>query len=155
MARELGLRVTLIDSRPNFATRDRFPEADQVLCVQPEEFAQKVSFEGAPAIILMNHNYQKDLAVLAQVLTSPAEFTYIGALGPHARTEQMLGELRKEGLKMVSHKVDQVRTPIGLDLGADSPQEIALAMLAELLAVKNRRSGMALRDKKRAIHEAA
>jgi xanthine/CO dehydrogenase XdhC/CoxF family maturation factor len=155
MARELGLRVTLIDSRPNFATRDRFPEADQVLCVQPEEFAQKVSFEGAPAIILMNHNYQKDLAVLAQVLTSPAEFTNIGELGPHARTEQMLGELRKEGLKMVSHKVDQVRTPIGLDLGADSPQEIALAMLAELLAVKNRRSGMALRDKKRAIHEAA
>jgi xanthine/CO dehydrogenase XdhC/CoxF family maturation factor len=103
----------------------------------------------------MTHNYQKDRAVLAQVLTSPAEFTYIGALGPRARTEQMLGELKKEGLKLVADKVEQVRTPIGLDLGADSPQEIALAMLAEVLAVKNRRSGMALRDKKRPIHDAA
>ena len=155
MARELGFRVTLIDSRPSFASRERFPEADRVLCIQPEEFAQKISFEGAPAVILMTHNYQKDRAVLAQVLTSPAEFTYIGALGPRARTEQMLGELKKEGLKLVADKVEQVRTPIGLDLGADSPQEIALAMLAEVLAVKNRRSGMALRDKKRPIHEAA
>ena len=155
MARELGFRITLIDSRQSFATSERFPEADQVLCIQPEEFAQKVSFEGAPAVILMNHNYQKDRALLAQVLISPAEFTYIGALGPRARTEQMLGELKQEGVKLASHKVEQVRTPIGLDLGADSPQEIALAMLAEVLAVKNRRSGMALRDKKRAIHEAA
>lgn len=155
MAREVGLVVTLIDSRPKFATRERFPEADEVLCIQAEEFAQRVSFEGAPAVILMTHNYQKDRAVLGQILTSPVEFTYIGALGPRARTEQMLRELTAQGLKLLPEKVTEVRTPVGLDIGADSPQEIALAMLSEILAVKNRRSGMALRDRKGAIHAAA
>ncbi len=155
MAREVGLVVTLIDSRPKFATRERFPEADEVLCIQAEEFAQKVSLEGAPAVILMTHNFQKDRTVLGQILTSAAEFTYIGALGPRARTERMITELKAQGLKLLPEKIAEVRTPVGLDIGADSPQEIALSMLSEILAVKNRRSGTALRDRKGAIHAAA
>ena len=155
LAREMGLVVTLIDSRPKFSTHDRFPGADQIICAPPEEFAQRVSLEGRPAVILMNHHYLKDRAILGQLLTSPLAMTYIGALGPRARTEKMISDLREEGLKLVDEKVRAVRTPIGLDVGADSPEEIAVSVLAELLAVKNKRSGVPLRERNKAIHQAA
>lgn len=154
-AREMGLVVTLIDSRPKFATHDRFPEADQIICAQPEEFSQRVSLEGRPAVILMNHHYLKDRAVLGQLLTSPFELTYIGALGPRVRTEKMISDLRERGLALLEPKVFAVRTPVGLDVGADSPEEIAVSVLSELLAVKNKRSGLPLRERNKAIHHAA
>jgi xanthine/CO dehydrogenase XdhC/CoxF family maturation factor len=155
MARSLGLMVTLVDSRPQFARAERFPAADEVICAQPEEFGHKVSFEGRPALILMTHNYLKDREVLGQILTSPAAFEYVGALGPQARTEQMVDELRAQGLPLDAEKVAAIRTPIGLDLGADSPAEVALAVLAEVMAVKNRRSARPLREKRATIHAAA
>lgn len=154
-AREMGLVVTLIDSRPKFATHDRFPDADQIVCAQPEEFAQRVSLEGRPAVILMNHHYLKDCTVLGQLLTSPLELTYIGALGPRVRTEKMISDLREQGLTLVEDKVRAIRTPIGLDVGADSPEEIAISVLSELLAVRNKRSGLPLRERNKAIHQAA
>jgi xanthine dehydrogenase accessory factor len=155
LAREMGLVVILIDSRPKFATHDRFPGADEVICAQPEEFAQRVSLEGRPAVILMNHHYLKDRIVLGQLLTSPLELTYIGALGPRVRTEKMISDLREQGFTLVEEKVRSIRTPIGLDVGADSPEEIAVSVLSELLAVKNKRSGLPLREKNKAIHQAA
>jgi len=155
LAHEVGMIVTLVDSRPKFATHERFPQADEVICAQPEEVLRKVSIEGATAVILMTHNYQKDRTVLSQILTAPVEFAYIGALGPRVRTEQILDELKQQGLKLQPEKVAEIRTPVGLDIGADTPEEIALAVLAELYMVKNRRSGIPLRDKKAAIHAAA
>jgi len=155
LAHEVGMMVTLIDSRPKFATHERFPQADEIICAQPEEMLRKVPIEGETAIILMNHNYQKDRVVMSQILTTPAEFAYIGALGPRVRTEQMLDELKKEGLKLQPEKLAAIRTPVGLDIGSDTPEEIALAVLAELYMVKNRRSGLPLRDKKAPIHAAA
>ncbi|MGD9763954.1 MAG: XdhC family protein [Candidatus Binatia bacterium] len=155
MARSLGMMVTLVDSRRQFARPERFPAADEVIFAQPEEFGQKVSFEGRPAIILMTHNYLKDREVLGQILMAPEEFEYIGALGPHARTDQMLNELRAEGVNFDPDKVSAIRTPIGLDLGADTPAEVALAVLGEVLAVKNRRSARPLREKRATIHAAA
>jgi len=155
LAHEVGMTVTLVDSRPKFATHDRFPQADDVICAQAEEFLQKVPIEGETAIILMTHNYQKDRTILGQILTAPVDFTYIGALGPRIRTEQMLDELKKQGLKLDAEKLANVRTPVGIDIGAEAPEEIALAVLAELYMVKNRRSGIPLRDKKGAIHAAA
>jgi xanthine/CO dehydrogenase XdhC/CoxF family maturation factor len=155
LAREIGLVVTLIDSRSKFASHDRFPDADQVICTPPEEFSQRVSLEGCPAVILMNHHYLKDRTILGQLLTSSLEMTYIGALGPRVRTEKMISDLQEQGLKLVKEKVHAVRTPIGLDIGADSPEEIAISVLSELLAVKNKRSGLPLRERNKAIHQAA
>jgi xanthine dehydrogenase accessory factor len=155
LAREVGFLVTLVDSRAQFATRERFPDADTVLCVQAEEFATKVPLGGRPAVVLMTHNYLKDRAVLEQLLTAPTEFLYLGALGPHARTEQMLNEIRADGVAVPPERAAEVRTPVGLDLGADAPPEIALAVLAEILAVQNGRSAIPLRDKKGRIHQAA
>jgi xanthine dehydrogenase accessory factor len=155
LAHEVGMTVTLVDSRPKFATHDRFPQADEIICAQAEEFLQKVSIEGETAIILMTHNYQKDRTILSQILTAPVEFAYIGALGPRIRTEQMVDELKKQGLKLDAEKLAAIRTPVGIDIGAEAPEEIALAVLAELYMVKNRRTGIPLRDKKGAIHAAA
>ncbi len=155
MAREIGMVVTVIDSRPQFTTEDRFPDADHLVCVEAERVAEKVSFGGRPAIVLMSHHYLKDLAVLRQILESEEEFEYIGALGPRARTEQMLADLRRDGVSLPSTKVAAIRAPIGLDLGSESPAEIALAVLAEVLAARKGRSAQPLRDKKTAIHEVA
>jgi xanthine/CO dehydrogenase XdhC/CoxF family maturation factor len=155
LAREVGFVVTLVDSRPQFATRERFPDADTVVCATAEELSKKVSLVGRPAIVLMTHNYLKDRVVLQQLLTGPHEFLYLGALGPRARTEQMLEEIRAAGVSVSEDRGAQVRTPIGLDLGADAPAEIALAVLAEILAVQNRRTAIPLRDKKGRIHQAA
>lgn len=155
MAHALGMMVTVIDTREQFAVQRRFPWAVETVCIEPEEFGSRISLEGRPALVLMSHNYLKDKAVLEQVLSRGEEFTYIGALGPRVRTEQILNDLRGEGIKFRSEKVETIRTPIGLDLGADSPAEIALSVLAEIMAVKNRRSARPLREKKVAIHEAA
>jgi xanthine dehydrogenase accessory factor len=154
-ARQMGLVVTLIDSRPKFAAPDRFPDADQIVCAQPEEFFQRVSLEGRPAVVVMNHHYLKDRIILGQLLASPLELTYIGALGPRVRTEKMISDLREQGLTLIEEKIRTVRTPIGLDVGADSPEEIAISVLSELLAVKNKRSGLPLREKNKPIHQAA
>ena len=155
MAREVGFVVTLVDSRPLFATPKRFPDADVVVCLQADEFAQKISLAGRPAIVLMTHNYLKDRAMLQQLLTGPAELLYLGALGPRARTEQMLNDLRAEGVLLPPERMAQVRTPVGLDLGADAPAEIALAVLAEILAVQNERRAIPLSEKKGRVHHAA
>lgn len=152
MAREVGMLVTVIDSRPQFTTLDRFPDADRLVCVDPERVAEKVSFAGRPALVLMSHHYLKDLTVLRQVLAAREEFQYIGALGPRARTEQMLDELRRQGMEVPPEKAAAIRAPIGLDLGSESPGEIALSVLAEILAAKNRRSAEPLRQKETAIH---
>ncbi|MGD0075899.1 MAG: XdhC family protein [Candidatus Binataceae bacterium] len=155
LAHEVGMIVTVIDGRAKFATHERFPQADEVICAQPEEVLQKVSIEGETAVVLMTHNYQKDRTVLGQILTAPFELAYIGALGPRVRTQQILDELRGQGLKLQPEKLAAIRTPVGLDIGAETPEEIALAIVAELYMVKNRRSGIPLRDKKGAIHAAA
>lgn len=155
MARDLGFVVTLVDSREQFATRERFPEADHALCVRPREFASKVCFRGSPVVVLMTHNYLIDREILGQILVSDAPFTYVGALGPHGRTESMLRELREEGLALREDKVAAVRTPIGLDLGAESPAEIAFSVLAEVLAVRSGRKPVPLREKRGSIHAEA
>src|SRR5262249_33997198 len=123
MAREIGIVVTVFDSRPQFTTEDRFPDADYLVCVEAERAAEKVSFGGRPAIVLMSHHYQKDLAVLRQILESEEEFEYIGALGPRARAEQMLGDLRTAGVILPPRKVAAIRAPIGLDLGSEPPAQ--------------------------------
>jgi len=155
MARTLGMRVTVIDGHPEPALRARVPDADAVVSARPEAIRAVVSFAGRPALVLMTHNYLKDIAALEQVLAAEEALDYIGVLGPRARTAQMLDELRARGVALREEHVAAVRTPIGLDLGARSPAEIALAVLAEVLAVKNRRSALPLRDKHAAVGKAA
>lgn len=150
LAHELGWWVTVADSRPAFATRERFPEADEVILAGDHEVAQKVRIDRRTFVVVMTHNFLHDLTILRGLLGTPAR--YIGLLGPRARTERLLGDLAKEGIALPDAQRARLYGPVGLDLGAESPEEIALSILAEILAVQRGRSVTSLRSRPGPIH---
>ncbi|GGE46325.1 hypothetical protein GCM10007421_20650 [Halopseudomonas oceani] len=147
MAKLQGLHVTVIDSRAHFARRSRFPEADAVLLGQLDNsFALKDLLADA-AVVVMTHSLQQDAWWLAQALASSA--CYIGQLGPRERTERLLAGMAQASLP----GVERLHYPVGLDLGGDTPESVALAILGEMTAVLNGRVGGMLQQRQSAIHE--
>lgn len=149
-AKALGWRVVVIDSRSKFSTKDRFPEADDVRLAPSEEVAAQTPIDANTYAVVMTHNYLHDKAILKGLLQTPAR--YIGVLGPKKRTEAILADLQKEGIQLSEEQLHRIHGPVGLDVGAESPEEIALAILGELLAFRSGRSGMPLRLRKGPIH---
>ncbi|HYM71225.1 MAG TPA: XdhC/CoxI family protein [bacterium] len=150
LAHQLGWWVMVADSRPAYATRDRFPDADEVVLADDAEVASKVRIDRDTFVVLMTHNYLHDLALLRGLLATPAR--YIGLLGPRRRTERLLSDLAKEGVALDDTGRARLFAPVGLDLGAESPEEIALSVLAEVLAARNGRNALRLRDRQGPIH---
>ena len=146
LAAELDLATTVADWREPLLDPARLPGAEEYVRCRPEELVERVPLGGNPAVVLMSHNYLADRAVLASLLRAPDRLDFIGALGPRRRTEQMLAEIAAEGPALDPDRVAAIRSPVGLDVGADSPAEIALAILGEVLAIRRRCSGGALRD---------
>jgi xanthine/CO dehydrogenase XdhC/CoxF family maturation factor len=140
LAKELGWFVGLLDHRPAFARPERFPEADAVLSGHPERTLPTLSLDARSAVVLMTHHYAKDLEALRLLLPSAAG--YLGLLGSRARGAKLLEALAAEGLRGDT----RLHTPVGLDLGAETPEAIALAILAEIQAASTGRSGHSLRD---------
>jgi xanthine dehydrogenase accessory factor len=137
LARTLGYRTAVLDGRPRFATRERFPDADDLEIGIPSELITRYPLIPATALVLVAHDYKYDLPVLRHALASPAG--YIGMLGSSRRGAAILKLLREEGVDEAS--LARVRVPIGLDLGARSAPEIALAVLAEIQMVRTGASG--------------
>jgi xanthine/CO dehydrogenase XdhC/CoxF family maturation factor len=129
LAKSLGWRVIVMDHREGYASGDRFPEADEIRLCSPEQ-ADLVDFAEGDAAIIMSHHYIQDRAFLRALLQSAV--SYIGVLGPARRTNRMLEEL---GSKSTS----RLHSPVGLDIGAEGPHEIALAIMAEIQAEFNPR----------------
>jgi xanthine dehydrogenase accessory factor len=152
-ARELGWWVMVADSRPAFATRDRFPEADEVFLVEDREVPTAVRIDRETFAVVMTHNFLHDLELLRGLLRTPAR--YIGLLGPRARTEKLLAELTTQGAVLDEADRARLYAPVGLDTGADSPEEIALSIVAEILAVRNQRPAASLRARRGPIHASA
>jgi xanthine/CO dehydrogenase XdhC/CoxF family maturation factor len=150
MAAELGFHVTIVDSRPAYADPKRFPEADAIVVAAPESIADRVVLTDRSAAVIMSHNYLSDLAVFRALL--PVKLRYLGLMGPRKRAEKMLGELRDEKFPVTDSVLERIHNPIGLDIGADTPEQIALAILAEIQCVSAQRGGGLLRDKKGPIH---
>ncbi len=140
MAKELGWVVGILDHRPAFARAERFPEADVVRAGHPQQVVPGLALDARSAVVLMTHHYAKDLEALRLLLPSAAG--YLGLMGSRARGAKLLGELAAEGV----HPDGRLHTPVGLDLGASSPESIALAILAEIHATFARRSGQPLRQ---------
>ena len=153
LAHDLGWWVMVADSRPAFATRERFPEADEVFLVEDRDVPTKVRIDRDTYAVVMTHNFLHDLELLRGLLTTSAH--YIGLLGPRARTEKLLVELEKQGVVLDDAQRARLHGPVGLDTGADSPEEIALSITAEILAVHNRRAATPLRERRGPIHESA
>jgi xanthine dehydrogenase accessory factor len=145
----LGWHVTVVDRRSAYANRDRFPMADRIEIIRPENGLRTLPLDSRTAVVLMTHNYFDDRELLKLLIPSPVR--YLGLLGPRHRTKQLLEDLNSEGLVMPSHQ-HRFYTPIGLDIGAETPEAIALSIVAEIQAVFANRSGGALRDRNAPIH---
>ncbi len=132
LARRLGFRTVVVDGRPRLATRERFPDADELVVGMPSEVARRVPLLPSTAVVLVAHDYKYDLPVLRHVLATDAG--YVGMLGSRRRGEGILKLLREEGVPEA--RLARLRVPIGLDLGARSAPEIALAIVAEIVATR-------------------
>jgi xanthine dehydrogenase accessory factor len=143
LGRTMGFRTIVIDGRPRFATRERFPEVDDLQIGIPSELVQKVPLIPTTALVLLAHDYKYDVPVLHHALATRAG--YIGLLGSSRRGAAILSLLREDGV--AEEALERVRVPIGLDLGAQSAPEIALAIMAEILMVQRRASGMPISQK--------
>lgn len=145
LARTLGYRTVVLDGRPRFATAERFPDVDELKIGIPSELITGYPFIPSTALVLVAHDYKYDLPVLRHALATPVG--YIGMLGSARRGAAILKLLREDGLGEES--LGRVRVPIGLDIGARSAPEIALAVLAEIQAVRTGTSGVPMSVKKR------
>ena len=145
LAKTLGFRTIVIDGRPRFATKERFPDVDDLRIGVPSELVQQVPLIPTTALVLVAHDYKYDLPVLKHALSTAAG--YIGLLGSSRRGVAILNLLREDGV--AEDALLRVRVPIGLDLGAQSAPEIALSILAEALATHRNATGMPISEKVR------
>ncbi len=151
LAKELGWHVTLVDHRPEHATRMQFPSADVLIVCRPEEVLERVEIEGRAVAAIMTHNYLHDLELLRTLLPTPLR--YIGILGPKLRTRRLLDDIQESGQTLSEKDIGRLYGPIGLDIGAETPEEIALAVVAEIRAVLTGRLGGVLRDREGSLHQ--
>ena len=140
MAREVGFAVTVIDARSIFATPERFDNAAEVIRAWPDDALDRVTLDAYSFVVVLSHDEKFDLPTVERALRS--RVPYIGAMGSRATHERRLAKLQALGFGETD--LARVRTPIGLDLGARTPEEIALAVLAEVVAVRHGRSGTPL-----------
>lgn len=132
LAAELGWRTTVCDHRPAYLGRRDLTRADEVRHVDPRALTASVDPDAFDAVLVMSHHLVTDAAYLRQLAASEAP--YIGVLGPHNRRERLL-----QTLGSAAHRLARLRGPVGLDIGADSPEGIALSILAELQSVLSER----------------
>jgi xanthine/CO dehydrogenase XdhC/CoxF family maturation factor len=147
LARAMGWETIVASTESHWATRARFPRADEIVIGSLGELATKVDASDRPLALVMGHNFESDRGVLSMLLGSRAK--YIGVLGPRRRTAKMLLDL------LGSSAIDDERVhgPAGLDLGAESPEEIALSMIAEMQSVLTSSTADRLRDRRGPIHQ--
>jgi len=151
LAKELGWHVTVADPRPALATAERFPGADAVVVARPEEIAARVPLDARTMAVVMTHHYRHDVPLLRTLL--PLPLAYLGLLGPKKRSEKILADLAAEGCAITPAQRARLHAPVGLDLGGDTPEAVALAILGEMQAVLSGRDARPLRERVRPIHE--
>ncbi|HCT77168.1 MAG TPA: XshC-Cox1-family protein [Micromonosporaceae bacterium] len=145
----LGYRVTVCDARPVFATRQRFPEADDVVADWPHRYLRTAEVDSRTAICVLTHDLKFDVPLLKQALRLPVG--YVGAMGSRRTHEQRLEALREAGVSAT--ELARLRSPIGLALGGRTPEETAISIAAELVAVKNGGSANPLSMLEGPIHD--
>ena len=148
IASELGWQVTVHDHRPAFLTAERFPTAQMLVHQTADDSLTDLETDSRTAIVIMTHNYARDRYILPPALNSDA--FYIGALGPKRRTEQLLEEV---GGTFTPDQLARLYAPAGLDIGADTPEGIALSIIGEIQSVLTTREGGHLRNRQGSIYD--
>jgi xanthine/CO dehydrogenase XdhC/CoxF family maturation factor len=145
-AADVGFRVVVVDRRPAFLTVDRFPAAAALIQSAGDELGAALPLDAECYAVVMNHNFADDQAYVRALLKTPV--AYVGMLGPRQRTERILRNLAAEG------PMDEglVYGPVGLDIGTDGAEQVALAVIAEILAVRSGRRARSLRERQLPIH---
>jgi xanthine/CO dehydrogenase XdhC/CoxF family maturation factor len=150
MAAILGWEVKVVDGRNTHAKTDRFINACQVLVSKPEAVLSQIAIDKRTCFVLMTHNYPYDMKMLKALLDT--NVTYIGLLGPKKKLHKMLEEYKQEGLHITDEQLARIYGPIGLEIGAETAEEIAASIIAEIQAVFTGKSGGMLKWKKEFIH---
>ncbi len=133
IAVSIGFRVTVVDDRPETASAERFPEADRVLALPYEEALNALDFNEETYIVIATHRHQHDRAVLEECLKKP--FAYLGMIGSRTKAAETRRALQEIGF--AEELLRRVHSPIGLSIGAETPEEIAVSIAAELIAAKS------------------
>jgi xanthine/CO dehydrogenase XdhC/CoxF family maturation factor len=150
IADTVGWDVRVVDGRNTHAKPDRFASACQILVSKPEKVLEQIPMDDQTVFVMMTHNYNYDFAMLKALLHK--DIPYIGMLGPKKKLDRMLDELREEGMDITDEMLSKVYGPVGLEIGAETAEEIALSIIAEIQAVLNGKNGGQLRYKQDVIH---
>ena len=148
VGRFLGYHVTVCDARAVFATERRFPEADEVVVRWPHDYLAETSVDARTVICVLTHDPKFDVPLLEAALRTPA--AYIGVMGSRRTHDDRLERLRERGI--TDAELDRMYSPIGLDIGARTPEETAVSIAAEIVAARWGASGLRLRDTTGPIH---
>jgi xanthine dehydrogenase accessory factor len=146
LADEVGFRVVVADRRPGLLAPERFPPTVRLLETSAAELSERLVLDTESFAVVMTHHFADDTDYLRALLRSPAR--YLGVLGPRQRTERIIGILRAEGAVDTS----RIFGPVGLDIGTDGAEQVALSILAEILMVRSGRRARSLRDRRAPIH---
>ncbi|OKH52664.1 xanthine dehydrogenase [Calothrix sp. HK-06] len=151
-AKTLGWHVTVVDCRASNATYERFPMADEIILARRETIHQICITERTAAVV-MTHNYLDDIEIVKMLLLSSNR--YVGVLGAKQRIERLLADLRAAETIYTDNTLEKLHAPIGIDIGAETPEEIAMAIIAEVQAVVSKRNASFLKNRKKPIHSSA
>ena len=150
IAETLGWEVTIVDGRHTYAKIERFSSACQIIVSKPEQVLQQIPIDDKTVFVLMTHNYNYDYAILKALLGK--NIPYIGALGPKKKLDNMITDLKAENIFLNEKQKNILYGPVGLELGAETPAEIALSITAEIMSVMNNKKGGSLRNLLTEIH---
>ncbi|MCP9750508.1 XdhC family protein [Ferruginibacter sp. HRS2-29] len=150
MAHILGWQTTVIDGRPAYAKAERFTSACNVMVLNAAEILQNIPVDEQTVFLLMTHNYNYDLELLTSLLSQ--NISYIGILGPKKKWERIVQELKEKGIVLSVDDLEAIHSPAGLDIGAETPEEIALSILPEIKAALSKRTVVQLKDRPLPIH---
>ncbi|WP_134703233.1 XdhC family protein [Ammoniphilus sp. YIM 78166] len=137
MGKWLGFHVTVVDDREVYASKERFPDADEVVCQSFRDFFEQLTPTPQTYILLLTRGHKFDVLILQQLLQKGQKPAYLGMIGSKRRIS---------GVRSQTPLWDNVHAPIGLDLGAETPEEISVSVFAEILKLKNGKSGRSLCD---------
>jgi xanthine/CO dehydrogenase XdhC/CoxF family maturation factor len=150
MARILGWETTVVDGRANYATYQRFPDGTRLLVAKPGEVLSQLSIDNRTVVLLMTHNYNYDLAMLNQLMNTHTP--YIGVLGPRKKTLRLLEEMQMKGKTLSEEELSRIYGPVGIEIGAETAEEIALSICTEIKAVMSGKQINSLRNVTATIH---
>ena len=146
----IGWDISIVDGRLTHATAQRFPGIDKIHVGKPYDLIDQLSMDHRTAIVLMTHNYNYDLSMLE--LLQGKDFGYLGLLGPASKRDRMFDELEQKGIIFSDVEKDKIFGPTGLNLGAETAEEIALSICSEIMSFINHVSAIQLREKLDPIH---